>query len=373
MTEPASSKYLRLADDLQQRICQGHYAEGDRLPPIRQMAVDAGVSLVTMTRAMQVVAKRGLVSSRPGGGTIVTATREPYNPRNQRVTGLVGFVLAHHAGLGRLDQALLGDLQTHLRTFDKRVEFDQLHYPFDPAEIQRLTAASWEGIVLTGGVQDHHVAALRQARLPFIVAGSYRLTERCDQARYDVETSVASVYRRMFASGLRRIGVIVGRSEFYGNRVAADALEAESRLAKVPFDSGQIIFDESDGEDDRVVERLMESMGKPDGLWASGNVLAPVLRGLDRQKIVPHRDITLVGIRNRDERIDVPFSYELRFQHSQWAASIVDVLLDRLKRGIDAESRIYSLPMLLIEPGLPSARRRASRRAATLRKGATYV
>lgn len=67
----AESAYLRIARVLSERIHNGEYQPGEQLPTERQLAKEFGVSLMTLRRAMQVLAERGLTSSQQGRGTFV--------------------------------------------------------------------------------------------------------------------------------------------------------------------------------------------------------------------------------------------------------------------------------------------------------------
>lgn len=66
----------RLADviarDLEQRVLEGSYRPGDRLPAERELAATLGVSRSSLREAIQKLVTRGLLQSRQGGGTYVT-------------------------------------------------------------------------------------------------------------------------------------------------------------------------------------------------------------------------------------------------------------------------------------------------------------
>ena len=69
-------KYRRLAHDLRGRIEGGEIAVGERLPTMKRLAKDYGVSLVTAFRAVQLLAEDGYVSTgNRRGGTVVTRSR----------------------------------------------------------------------------------------------------------------------------------------------------------------------------------------------------------------------------------------------------------------------------------------------------------
>src|SRR5580693_8987060 len=65
--------YRRLADAIGERIARGELAEGDRLPPHREIARVLGINVTTVTRAFSALQQRGLVEARPGRGTLIAA------------------------------------------------------------------------------------------------------------------------------------------------------------------------------------------------------------------------------------------------------------------------------------------------------------
>ncbi len=65
-----------IAATLERRILEGSLKPGDRLPPERELAVELGVSRPSLREAIQKLASKGMVQSRQGGGTYVTAALE---------------------------------------------------------------------------------------------------------------------------------------------------------------------------------------------------------------------------------------------------------------------------------------------------------
>lgn len=52
-------------------IAAGRLAEGDRMPPVRQLAGDLGLAVGTVARAYRELEGRGILRTRRGGGTTV--------------------------------------------------------------------------------------------------------------------------------------------------------------------------------------------------------------------------------------------------------------------------------------------------------------
>lgn len=68
--------YLQLIEQLQAAIVAGALPAGARVPPVRELAAEAGVNPNTMQRALQDLEGRGLIQTqRTAGRTVTTDTR----------------------------------------------------------------------------------------------------------------------------------------------------------------------------------------------------------------------------------------------------------------------------------------------------------
>jgi DNA-binding GntR family transcriptional regulator len=63
--------YLRIADELRQRIERGELRPGDALPSITRIAQEWGVAKTTAAKALNVLKAEGLARGVHGWGTIV--------------------------------------------------------------------------------------------------------------------------------------------------------------------------------------------------------------------------------------------------------------------------------------------------------------
>lgn len=64
--------YAQLVDQIKLRIIMGVYPSGSRIPPVRELAMEAGVNPNTMQRAMQELERQGMVFSYRTSGRFVT-------------------------------------------------------------------------------------------------------------------------------------------------------------------------------------------------------------------------------------------------------------------------------------------------------------
>ena len=69
--------YVQIIEHYRQEIRDGRLKDGDMLPSGREIAQQFGVSLATAAKVATGLQALGLVTPRPGAGTVVTAPRPP--------------------------------------------------------------------------------------------------------------------------------------------------------------------------------------------------------------------------------------------------------------------------------------------------------
>jgi DNA-binding transcriptional MocR family regulator len=84
--------YQRLAEAIGERIAKNELAEGDRLPPQRDIARAVGVNVTTVTRAISILQQRGLIEARPGRGTVVCSRTSENNSFRSAPSDEAGFI-----------------------------------------------------------------------------------------------------------------------------------------------------------------------------------------------------------------------------------------------------------------------------------------
>lgn len=65
--------YLQIADRMRDRILQGEWQPGERIPSIRELAVDIGVNPNTVTKSYQSLMERDIIENQRGLGYFVSA------------------------------------------------------------------------------------------------------------------------------------------------------------------------------------------------------------------------------------------------------------------------------------------------------------
>ncbi len=71
--------YTQIIDEMTMRIASGAYQPGEKLPSVRDLAMDAGVNPNTMQRALADLERKGLVYSERTNGRFVTEEENVLN------------------------------------------------------------------------------------------------------------------------------------------------------------------------------------------------------------------------------------------------------------------------------------------------------
>lgn len=63
--------YIQIADQIKKGVLAGILKEGERLPPVRQLAVELLINPNTVAKAYQELEREGIIITRRGSGTFV--------------------------------------------------------------------------------------------------------------------------------------------------------------------------------------------------------------------------------------------------------------------------------------------------------------
>ena len=173
---PLGPVYVAIADALARDVAAGLLAPGERLPTHRALARELGVNVVTITRAYQEAARRGLVEGEVGRGTFVREREERLLPGMPLISQADEALIDLHVNSAACDVAVL-DLPAELRRLaDDGPLSDLLNTGYSPLGFanHRVAGAAWiarsgldadaERVLITDGVQ-HAMAVVLGAVL----------------------------------------------------------------------------------------------------------------------------------------------------------------------------------------------------------------
>src|SRR6202046_4584153 len=82
-TKRREATYLEVSRTLEEKVRNGLYPPGRRLPPQRDLAVELGINVSTVSRAYKELQARGLIVASKRRGSIVTGGAMPFVPVSQ--------------------------------------------------------------------------------------------------------------------------------------------------------------------------------------------------------------------------------------------------------------------------------------------------
>jgi len=106
--------YAQLERGLRAAIAASRLKPGDQLPTVRQLAVDLRVNANTVARVYAELERDGVLETRRGVGSFVTATRQQARPpaeHTKRLRAFVTRVLADAAAAGFARDEVVAELQ----------------------------------------------------------------------------------------------------------------------------------------------------------------------------------------------------------------------------------------------------------------------
>jgi GntR family transcriptional regulator len=105
--------YRQIIDQVLVAVASGVLAGGDRLPTVRQTAVDLSINPNTVIRAYKELEIRGVITTQQGSGTFITPAKvEPDEAeRQRRLSQLAGDVAARAGAEGFTVEELLSRLR----------------------------------------------------------------------------------------------------------------------------------------------------------------------------------------------------------------------------------------------------------------------
>ncbi|MDN5961995.1 MAG: GntR family transcriptional regulator [Propionibacterium sp.] len=99
--DTTSPLWIQLVDRLQTSVVAGQWAPGQKIPSVRELAVEFGVNPNTVQRALSELDRLGLTATERTSGRFVTADRQQVAQQRFRLaTGAVDGAIDVLAGLG---------------------------------------------------------------------------------------------------------------------------------------------------------------------------------------------------------------------------------------------------------------------------------
>jgi DNA-binding LacI/PurR family transcriptional regulator len=319
----------RVSEALRRDI-SAHYAAGDRLPSMQQLAEHLAVSINTVSAALALLARDGVVEKRHGSGVYVTARAQAWR------IGLLSELDLLDARIGPFFRALAGAVKRRLQTLGavpllyvgNVIPGMKPEAPTCPQFWADVAAGQLDGAVLLD-VPSTHGWWERVQACPIPAVGE--LTNY--QSRFDHAGMIAAAVQHLAAGGCRRLGLIATYcADEFCQAVATHRLHTHDGwiCGEVPRDV------RGSGAD--ALRRIWAAPERPDGLVILDDMLfqdaLPVMQELALR--VP-QDVRLTVLATEGVYLPSPYPYTALANDSEAeAAMLVELLLQQLRGEVVA-------------------------------------
>lgn len=107
--------YLQIIHRVRQKIVSGEWPAGDRIPGVRDLAIEFGVNPNTVQRAMSELERDGLLYSERTAGRYVTENTELIDEARQQLAGqILTEFIKQMSQMGFTHQQIVGQLELAL-------------------------------------------------------------------------------------------------------------------------------------------------------------------------------------------------------------------------------------------------------------------
>lgn len=106
--------YIQISNEIVRRISTGIYAAGEKLPSVREFALEAGVNPNTMARALSELERLGLiVTERASGKYVTTNTEVLLGLRKELINQVLSHAISELENLGLSREQIIDALHNY--------------------------------------------------------------------------------------------------------------------------------------------------------------------------------------------------------------------------------------------------------------------
>lgn len=300
-----------VAEALAQRIEDGEFSAGDRLPTTKELSKEHDVSIVTMSRSIRQLKERGLITARARAGIFVAAPERRHQLSVLKVTIFMVRRPLDFVARGSLAEVYLSQLNDEVLVGVQEQAAASLlqitAVPFavqlweDPDRAANFVAAHADGadaLIFAGDVYFNADLLASATDLPCLFISDVCRIEGINRLTCDTHAPARLVMQHLVERGYARIAALGGNdTASYADREAAwrEVLSEHDLHA-----DEALLMKSSENIDDIEAEirhllSLPESR-RPDAVFCFNDLRAMVLLRMVREAgLVPGRDIGIAG------------------------------------------------------------------------------
>lgn len=212
-------KYKQVYSAVATKVASGIYVHGDRLASQQDLALEYGVSLMTMRQALRLLEADGFVEGCHGVGTFVVGPgrARPGRRVKEAAPDQVALILAETLPLSGYIEATVEALDRILRRQGRRLVMTSL---WNKDIVQGvlppvLAHSGVRGGIIEHAVEDAMVAFLQHHAFPLVVLGSHKLKAPVPQVVFNQEAALRLITRALLAAQGGRVHFLFHQTGYH--------------------------------------------------------------------------------------------------------------------------------------------------------------
>lgn len=364
MREIFVSKSQQLVDVLRTAIEEGRYKPGDRLEPERALAAQWGIARLTAAKALDALAREGLLERQPGRGTFVTDRVAGVVPGRQRSrierVGLCFLDVYEptHPYFARLTRALAECCATSNSEFGIfTIQPGDLYYRRPCPLTKALFAGKADGLLIAGRMKIEDIFALERSGVPFVWINHEVSGADVPAVVVDYAWSAFQATRHLVKLGHRRIAVILGTRRNRASRLTDIGFRLAMESASLSLGPDPVRHGRFDSETGYTCALdLLQGDDPPTAILAADDMIAGgVLNAALEMGLAVPRDLSVVGCGNFFTPRDTPVPLTTADIHlDQVARRAVKLLRQLARKGAAHTGDVFVKPDLVIRDSTAS-------------------
>lgn len=352
-----SPRYWKLQNHIQALILERRLKDGDRIPSERELVRETGLALGTVKRALENLAREGMLERRHGSGTYVRDAGMAFRRVSAQKPKIIALLLPLTESVyAQLISAVESSALAHgYSVFVKQTDFSGEK---EKSVIESLLAEGLvQGFIIAPGTRDSEIARrsylkLKRRGVPTVLIDRPVDGVPLDSVVQDNRAGAALAVRHLVESGRRRVGfvgLVSDPSNYYFSERVAGCKAALEEFG-IELRPEWIFHKRGEDSDRRQLREFLLARNSPDAMLALSDLNAcetyKVLRGIGRG--VPE-DVALVGYDNTSfaRFFDVPLT-SVSVDKGRMGREAFELLLKRM-----SGQALEELPTLIsIKPSL---------------------
>ena len=296
---PEMPRYVQVRQWVERQIALGYWRSGDVLPPERELANQLGVSPLTISRALQALAREGVLMRKRRVGTVVASELPP--TLLQRTFTLM--VLGIRAGTRQTTDFYYGAVQRSIlsKLSDHAIRTLWLDYQIDQIE-RELLSSEFVGVLAIAPAAEH-IALLEdlyQRGVPVVIVGASSDEWETPTVDTDNYGAARQGVEHLLGLGHRRFIGLFGALETFNSRDRWRGFRDALQEAGIP-ESHIWTFttpyaDEVDEANREAIRTVLRLPNGPTAIFAGGYYLAlSALQAVYQAGLRVPEDVSLIG------------------------------------------------------------------------------